>query len=447
MIIIKIGTFYEPLLQKEFSMTAALQGLKPEALWKHFDQISQIPRCSRDEERVRQYVLQVAERNGLEYKLDEVKSVTVKKPATTGLEKAPIVVLQSHLDMVCEKNKDTDHDFSKDPIELVTDGDWITANGTTLGSDNGIGVAAALAVMESKDVKHGPMEFLFTVDEETGLTGATQLGEDMLEGRILLNMDSEEDGAIYIGCAGGKDTEVFLKLDLEDVTTEFKPVRIRVGGLQGGHSGLQIHEGLGNAIKLLSRFLWKISTEHELRLAHIDGGSKHNAIPRECDAIVYLPADKIKSLNLAAEQYQKIYKDELKLVDPDVFVRVDEGGFDAPDMVFSESLHNRLLNMLYTMPHGVLAMSQAVPGLVETSTNLAVIKTNDDYVSVLTSQRSSVDSALADSVDMITAVGYLAEGQVEQGTGYPAWEPNPDSYTLKLAKTVYNELFNKKPEV
>jgi dipeptidase D len=428
-------------------MKDAIQGLKPKLMWEHFYEISQIPRCSREEERIRQYVIKVAERNNLEYKLDDVKSVVVKKPATPGLENAPIVILQSHLDMVCEKNKDTQHDFSKDPINLLRDGDWISADGTTLGSDNGIGIAAALAVMESDDIKHGPLEFLFTVDEETGLTGATQLGEDMLEGRILLNMDSEEDGAIYIGCAGGKDTEIFLNLTAEAVPPGYKLARVRVGGLQGGHSGLQISQGLGNAVKLSARFLRKYTSELDLRVAHIDGGSKHNAIPRECDAIVALPTGRVSELVDAAANYDAIYKSELKLVDPDVFVRIDSDGFDKPAKVFTRDLQDCLFNMLVSIPHGVLTMSHAVPGLVETSTNLAVIKTNQNKIRVLTSQRSSVPSALVYVADMVASVGQLAAADVHQGNGYPAWQPNPDSPTLKISKAVYNKLFNKEPEV
>lgn len=428
-------------------MKEAIEGLKPQELWNQFYEISQIPRCSRHEEKVREYVIGVAKRNGLEYKMDAAGSVVIKKPATPGYENAPTVVLQSHLDMVCEKNKDTEHDFSKDPIKLVRDGDWIKADGTTLGSDNGIGVAAALAVLESKSVKHGPLELLFTIDEETGLTGATELASDMLEGRILLNMDSEEDGAIYIGCAGGRDTEFFFKLETEPVPSGDQAVRIRVGGLQGGHSGLQINEGLGNAIKLLNRFLWDVAPKVNLCVAHIDGGSKHNAIPRECDAVAYLPADQVGVLKSHAADYQKIFKNEFALVDKDVFVQVETEGFDAPGSVFTTTLQDRLLNMMYAMPHGVLAMSHAVEGLVETSTNLAVVKTGDDNVAVLTSQRSSVPSGLDDVANMVAAVGKLAGTEIHQGNGYPAWQPNPDSPLLKTAKDVYKELYGKEPEV
>ncbi len=428
-------------------MKEAIQGLKPASLWEHFYEICQIPRCSREEEKVRGYIIKVAERNNLKYKMDSVGNVVVKKPATPGLENKTTVVLQGHLDMVCEKNKDTQHDFTKDPIKMVRDGDWITADGTTLGSDNGIGLAAALAVLESKDMKHGPMEFLFTIDEETGLTGATEIADDMLDGRILLNMDSEEDGALYIGCAGGKDCEIFFKPDGEKIPSGFKPALVKVSGLAGGHSGLNISEGRGNAIKLLNRFLWKVLPQVGGRLGNFEGGSKHNAIPREAEAVVFLPSDKISDLKKIAAEYDAIYKEEYSAIDPKVTLSVTESGFDVPDEMFSSQLHNRFLNMLYTIPHGVMAMSHAIPGLVETSTNLAVVSMKNRQISILTSQRSSVGSALTELHDMVRACGFQAGAEVHGGGGYPAWQPNPDSALLKKAKSVYTDLFGKEPLV
>ncbi len=428
-------------------MKEAIQGLEPTLLWEHFYQISQIPRCSRHEEKVREYVIDVARRNNFEYKIDAAGNVVIKKPATPGLEDKPVVVLQGHLDMVCEKNKETEHDFSSDPIKLKREGEWLRAEGTTLGSDNGIGVAAALAVLESNAIKHGPIECLFTIDEETGLTGATELATDMLEGRILLNMDSEEDGAIYIGCAGGKDTELLLKLETEPVPKGFEAVEIKLTGLTGGHSGLNIHEGRGNAIKLLNRFLWKTLPQVGGRLANFEGGSKHNAIPREASAIVFLPVENKKNLHQLAAEYENIFKNELKSIDPNVKLTVSESGFNAPEKMFTSQLHNKLLNLLYTIPHGVISMSHDIPGLVETSTNLAVVGVKDNNISILTSQRSSVASALVDIADMVQACGFQADAEVHSGGGYPAWQPNPNSPLLKQAKTVMKELFGKEPEV
>lgn len=425
----------------------AIGGIKPEGLWNHFYEISQIPRCSKHEDKIREYVVEVIKRNGLEYKLDQVQNVVATKPGTPGLENKPIVVLQSHLDMVCEKNNDIQHDFSKDPITLRRQNGWIAAGGTTLGADNGIGVAAALAVLESKNMKHGPLEFLFTMDEETGLTGATEIADHMLEGNILINMDSEEDGAFYIGCAGGKDTELLMKIETESVPSDYAAVRVKVGGLQGGHSGLNIHEGRGNAIKLLVRFLWKASQQMSLRLASLDGGSKHNAIPRECDAIVYIPTKDLEAIKKLAEEHDNDYKNEYGLTDSGVFVSIAEEGFGKPDNVLSDRLQKCLLNVIYSMPHGVLAMSHAVPGLVETSTNMAVVHTTNDRISLVTSQRSSVQSELVDMADMVYALGQLAGAEMHQSNGYPAWQPNPKSPALKKSIEVYKSLFGSEPEV
>ncbi|MBN2364703.1 MAG: aminoacyl-histidine dipeptidase [Calditrichaeota bacterium] len=416
-------------------------------MWEHFYELSRIPRCSREEEEVRDYIIKVAERNNLKHKMDQVGNLVVKKPAAKGLENKPVIVFQGHLDMVCEKNKDTKHDFKKDPIKLKREGDWLKADGTTLGSDNGIGVAAALAWMEDKETKTGPLEFLFTIDEETGLTGARELSSDMLDGKILLNMDSEEDGALYIGCAGGKDAELFLSYESEKIPSGFEPVLIKITGLMGGHSGLNIHEGRGNAIKLLNRFLWKALPQVSGRLASIEGGSKHNAIPREAEAIIFLPKDKKSDLKKLVQEYNGIFKDEYKPIDPKVELSMSESGFDVPEQMYTSQLHNRLLNLLYSLPHGVMAMSHAIEGLVETSTNLAVLSRKNDDLAILTSQRSSVGSELTEIHDMILACGYLAGAQVKSGGGYPAWKPNPDSSLLKRAKKVYKNLFGKEPEV
>lgn len=428
-------------------MKEAIKGLNPQSLWEYFYEISQIPRCSKEEEKIRDYIIQVAEKNGLKYKLDPVGNVVVKKSATSGLEKKPGIVFQGHLDMVCEKNKGTKHDFSKDPIELMRGGDWIKANGTTLGSDNGIGIAASLAIMTDKSMKHGPLEFLFTIDEETGLTGATEIAGDMLDQRLLLNMDSEEDGAIYIGCAGGQDAELYLKLSTEKIPSGFEPVMIKLTGLMGGHSGLNIHEGRGNAIKLLNRFLWKAMQQVSGRLAMFEGGSKHNAIPREAEAIVFLPREKKSDLKKLVNEYNGIFKDEYKMIDPKISLSMEESGFNIPDRMFTSQLHNRFLNLLYSIPHGVLAMSHAIPGLVETSTNLAIISRKDDEIAILTSQRSSVASELTEIHDMVLACGYQAGASVKSGGGYPAWKPNPESPLLKRAEKVYQKLYSKAPEV
>ena len=428
-------------------MESPIHGLEPQPLWEHFYLLSRIPRCSGNEGGARDYVLKVAERNGLEHKADGAGNVVIKKPAATGYEEKPVVVLQGHLDMVCEKNRDTQHDFSRDPLILKREGDWITANGTTLGSDNGMGVAAALAVLEEKDIKHGPIEALFTVSEETGLTGAKEMAPDMLEGRILMNMDSEEDAALFIGCAGGEDSDLSLELETKAPPPGYRAVQARVGGLKGGHSGLNIHEGRGNAIKLLARFLWKQAPDLDLRLASMNGGSKLNAIPRDCEAVACVPAQNITRLKDAATAHDQAYKNEYSMTDPEVLLSIEEGSFSPPVRVLTASLQNSLLNLIYSMPHGVISMSQVVPGLVETSTNLAVVRTGDSRISILTSHRSSTRTRLTDISDMVCVVGRQAGAEIRQGNGYPPWTPNPGSPILSAATSIYHNLFGHEPEV
>ncbi len=424
-----------------------LQGLEPKPLWEHFLAISRIPRCSGNEEKVRDYVLEVAARNGCSHSMDATGNLVVRKKATPGMESRPVVVLQSHLDMVCEKNKDTTHDFEKDPIRWTREGDWLRADGTTLGADNGIGVAAQIALIDAKDVAHGPLELLFTVDEETGLTGATGLASDMLEGRTLINLDSEDENTIYIGCAGGKDTVLSLPRETEPIPAGLKAASIWVGGLQGGHSGLEIDRGRGNAIKILARFLAKQGPGLQARVAHMAGGNKRNAIPRECDAVVFLPPDKLKAMKDAVREFESVVKDEYKVQDPGVYVRVAEEGFDAPEGVLRSDVQGRLLDLLVCLHHGVISMSPDIPGLVQTSTNLAVITMDEDAITIATSQRSSVTSELNAALESVAAAGRLAGTHVHHGEGYPGWQPNPDSRILGLAKKVYPSLFGKDPEV
>jgi len=424
-----------------------IQGLEPQRLWHHFYAISQIPRCSRHEDKVRDYVLGIAKHNGLEYRTDSTGNLVIKVNASKGRHSCPVVVLQGHLDMVCEKEKGKQHDFENDPICLKRQGDWISAEGTTLGADNGIGVAASLAVLEAKDVEHGPIECLFTVDEETGLTGAMDLANDILEGRMLINMDTEQDGVIYIGCAGGKDTELLLDLQTDRPWSDAMAVRIRIGGLQGGHSGIDIHRGRGNAIKLLTRFLWTQAASIDLRVASINGGSKHNAIPRDCEAVVCLPPEGLPALKSAAAQYGKSISDEFVFTDPRAFVAVQQGGFDKPSTVFTPAFQNHVLNTLYAVPNGILAMSQAVPDLVQTSNNLAIVKTDDSELRVVTSQRSSVPAALEEVSHMVCAIGQQAHARIVQGNGYPAWKPDPGSPLLNKAKAVHKSLFGVAPKV
>lgn len=425
-------------------MNRVLSNLKPELVWKHFEEITKHPRPSKNERKVVEYVLSVVKNLGLEYKQDSFGNILVKKPATKGKENLKTVCLQGHLDMVCEKNRDVQHDFDKDPIQIYVDGDWVRAKGTTLGADNGIGVAAALAIMESNDIEHGPLEFLFTLDEETGLTGATNLSQDFLKADILLNLDSEEEGSFYIGCSGGKDTEGRFVYVKENVPSQSLAYKISVTGLKGGHSGLDIHLGRGNAIKILTRLLWNLQNNFDLRVSKIEGGSKRNAIPREAFADIVIADSKEKDFANFVNKFYEMVKFELGKVEPNLNVSFDK--INLPEFVIDKPTQFRLLNTLYALPHGVIKMSADLPDLVETSTNLATINFNDEIV-VGTSQRSSVETEKEDIVSMNRAIFLLANAQVKHGDGYPGWKPDINSEILKEMKSIYYKLYNKEPEV
>ena len=426
-------------------MALVIDGLEPKSVWQHFYEISQIPRGSGNEVAVGKYIISIAEKNNLDYHKDNLGNIIVRKPATAGKEGHKGVVLQGHTDMVCEKNNDIMHDFTKDPIKLIQDGDWLTADGTTLGADNGIGVCYALAVMEGQSIVHPPLEFLFTVDEETGLTGASGLSSDFVKGKILINLDSEEEGAFYIGCAGGQNTILRQKYDWQQFPSGFRAFKIRVGGLRGGHSGLNIHEGFGNSIKLLSRFLYNLSGNTSFHLAKITGGSKHNAIPREAEALVAIKPDAVEVLQHSVIHFDRIFKNELQFSDKGVFCDINE--IDAIKNVFPDQLQRALLRLLVALPHGVIQMSQAVAGLVETSTNLAILETKDNLVEILTSQRSSVATEIEDIAGKVRAIGELAGFDIEEGGQYAAWAPNPDSELLKFAVAAYKDSTGKDAEV
>ncbi len=426
-------------------MRDVIEALEPKSVWKNFYAINQIPRCSGNETAVGQYVINFAGNLGLKWNKDDVGNIIISKPATPDMEDRPACVIQGHLDMVCEKNKGTEHDFENDPIKMLVEDGWVTADGTTLGSDNGIAVAMGMSLMESSDIPHPPLEFLFTVDEETGLTGANALKNDFVNGRVLLNIDSEEEGTLYIGCAGGRDTNLRKTIDWVEPHDDHKTFILKVEGLRGGHSGLDISVGLGNAIKLLGRVLYNLKDMFHYHISGIEGGSKHNAIPREAEAIIDIPADRVDELKKAAEKFAGIFQTELKIVDPKVTVTVETT--EKSKKVFSTPYRDALIGLLHAIPHGVQAMSQAIEGLVETSTNMATIKTTDDAVELLTSQRSSVESSIDDIADKVQAVGELAGFEVKQGNGYPAWQPNTDSELLKTCKKIYADRKGNEPEV
>jgi dipeptidase D len=427
-------------------MSNVIEGLEPTAIWQHFYNISQIPRGSKNEEQIAQYVMDVARKNGLEVKRDKAGNVVVLKPALSGFEKSLTIILQGHLDMVCEKNKSVVHDFTKDPIKLVGDGKFIKADGTTLGADNGIGVSTILAVMEDKNLAHGPLELLFTVDEETGLTGAKNLDPDMLKGRYMLNLDSEEEGILYIGCAGGKDCTITLPIQWESVPANYVKAELKAGGLLGGHSGADIHLQRGNSVKIITRVLWSLYREFKIRLSSLEAGNKRNAIPREAEAIVYVPKKYFDSVKKKVENLEKIIKSEFESVDKNLFIAFSESK-GKKLKVLKKNSQEKLLNLLYALPHGVIKMSNDIPGLVETSTNLATVKIESKVTTIGTSQRSSADNERDEIVDRIVATSHLAGADAKPGEGYPGWKPNLNSRSLQVAKKVYEEMFGKKAEV
>lgn len=425
-------------------MPSSLEGLEPRLLWKHFAKILTIPHCSGNEKAMGDYVLGVAAGLGLAGKRDKVGNVVVSKPATPGREGAVGAILQGHLDMVCEKNSDKVHDFMKDPIQAEIKGEWVYAQGTTLGADNGIGVAAALAVMEDKTLVHGPLEFLFTVDEETGLTGANKIQKGFLAGKMLLNLDSEDEGTFTIGCAGGADST--LTLPLERKRTASKNLyRLHVHGFRGGHSGLDINQGRGNAIKLLARVLGQTLAAAKIEIISVEGGSKHNAIPREAFALLACPPIQVRAMTTAVKKAFEKIQVEFKAVEPGAAYGLEP--VDGKDFALTRDCQKTLVDLLLAIPHGVIAMHPEIAGLTETSTNLAIVKTGKKDLSVLCSTRSSVASALEATRDVLESVCALAGARADLKDGYPGWMPDLDSPLLKKLKAIYHVTFGNEAEV
>jgi dipeptidase D len=419
-------------------MIPALATLEAGELWKHFEKLSAIPRASTKEAAARAYVYDIATNLRFESQQDAAGNLVVRKPARPGRESAPTTLLQAHLDMVCEKNEGTAHNFAKDPIKLVRDGDWLKADGTTLGADNGIGVAAALAVMESTEINHGPLEFAFTIDEERGLTGAAQFASGRLHSSYYLNLDTEEIGTLCIGCAGGVNT--FARRRVKRVPTGAGSAwRIKVAGLRGGHSGVDIHQGRGNAIRILGAALQDLLEHVPAELAEINGGSAHNAIPREAVAVIALSAEhenEMKSLLAATEA---TYKAELGAFDSGL--QITASAVERPGTVLDVSDAKKIAALLVSLPHGVLAMSPDIPDLVQTSTNLAVISTKDDEVEIVTNQRSAIATSKYAAAHRVATICHLAGFEVEQSGGYPGWKPEPQSELVQKLQAAHQKLF------
>jgi len=423
-----------------------LDSLEPQALWQHFDKILTIPHGSGNEAALREHIVSIAERNGLEYQVDRMGNLLVRKAGTAGHEEAPAIVLQNHLDMVNEKNSDVEHDFEKDAIKPQRDGDYLKATGTTLGADNGIGIAAALAVLEAKNLAHGPLEVLFTVDEETGLTGAAGLDADMITGRTLLNLDSEEEGILYVGCAGGGDSEVTLALTRNPTPQGSTGVDIKLHGLKGGHSGCDIHLQRGNAIKLLVRAIHAVKLQGtRLSLTALQGGSAHNAIPREAFATVVVAESDLDLFKSGFDKEISAIMDEFRPAEPDM--KSDVHVVAAPAEVWDDSSTAAVLRLITALPHGMMAMSYDIPDLVETSTNLATALPQNGSLVIGLSSRSSVESALEALRQRIRATGELVGAIVVEEDSYPGWKPNLASPLLKVVKGIHRRELGADPEI
>lgn len=419
--------------------------LSPQPVWQFFDKICSIPHPSKHEEALAQYIIEWAQSEGLAVRRDEVGNVFIKKPATAGMENRKGVVLQAHIDMVPQKNEDTVHDFTKDPIQPYIDGEWVTAKGTTLGADNGMGMASCLAVLASKNIKHGPLEVLLTIDEEAGMTGAFGLEAGWLEGDILLNTDSEQHGEIYMGCAGGVDGAITLDITREAIPSGYVTRKIILKGLKGGHSGCDIHTGRGNANKLLGRFLYGHATELDLRLVEFCGGSLRNAIPREAFAIVAVPAENADKLAELFSFYNTLLSEELGRVETDVVTFTEEVTTDA--QVFASAPQATFLATLNACPNGVIRMSDDIEGVVETSLNVGVITTAENSVEILCLIRSLMDSGRSMVEGMLSSVAELAGASCEFAGAYPGWKPDADSEIMHVFRDVYEGIYGNKPNI
>jgi len=422
-----------------------LSQLSPQPLWDIFAKICSIPHPSYHEEALAQHILSWAKEKNLHAERDQVGNILLRKPATKGMENRKPVALQAHLDMVPQKNNDTVHDFAKDPIQAHVDGEWVKARGTTLGADNGIGMASALAVLADERVEHGPLEVLLTMTEEAGMDGAFGLQPHWLQADILINTDSETEGEIYMGCAGGIDFITTLPLQREAVPAGYQTLKLTIKGLKGGHSGAEIHQGLGNANKLLARFLFAHAQELDLRLLDLNGGTLRNAIPREASAVVAVPAAKADELKALSQHYLAILKNELAAKEKNITVLLDPATSTSQAMTTSSQA--RFIALLNGTPNGVIRMSDEVKGVVETSLNVGVVTTNEQEAEIICLIRSLIDSGKDDVVGMLSALGQLAGAHTEAKGAYPGWQPDANSPVMQLVRETYQKLFNSTPNI
>ena len=426
-------------------MSNELRKLEPISLWNKFADLNAVPRPSKKEERIIEFIKAFGNSLGLETFEDQIRNVIIRKPATPGMENRKSIVLQSHLDMVHQKNNDTVFDFDVQGIEMFVDNDWIKAKGTTLGADNGIGVATIMAILESDSIPHPAIEALFTIDEETGMTGALNLKANILKGSILLNLDTEQDDEIDIGCAGGIDVTAVGNYQMEELPADYSAWRISVKGLNGGHSGMDIHKGLGNANKIMNRLLYKGFELFGLAVSEINGGSLRNAIPRESESIIILPKNKINDFNTAFEQLIKDIKFELKTTEPTLQIGLQEA--PLPNLIMNSDSQIQLINAIYSVSNGVYRMSADIDNLVETSNNLARVIVKDGKIFIACLTRSSIESSKMDLAQALEANFKMANLQVSFSGSYPGWTPNVSSPILKVLTSVYEQLHQKKPKV
>ncbi len=422
-----------------------IHDLQPAEVFSIFHEITQVPRPSKKEGKIRQWLLDFAKKHGIEAKTDAIGNVAMFVPATPGHEDAPGIILQAHMDMVCESNR-KDFDFENTPITTVVDGDWLHADGTTLGADNGIGIAGALAILTAKDLVHGPLEGLFTVDEETGLTGATHVDPEMIKGEMLLNLDSEDDAQIFVGCAGGVDTTCLFTYKPEMAPTDYHYFRFNIEKGLGGHSGSDIHQGRANAVQLMSRFVWNLAQKHDVAICEIDGGNLRNAIPRAAHCVLGVHSVKKEEVVAMFNQFVADVQNEYKGLETTLEMTLVTA--DKPEIAMDKETGMKLIGAMFACPHGVISMSREIEGLTETSTNLASVKMQPDHkVLVVTSQRSSVESRKWCIAQRVEALMKLAGAEVSHGEGYVGWQPNLDSRIMKIASEAYEELYGVKPAV
>lgn len=426
-------------------IVSGISHLLPTSLWRFFSQICSIPHPSYHEDDLAQYIVNLAKQHNLFVERDQAGNILIRKPATHGMENRKPVILQAHLDMVPQKNSNIQHDFIHDPIKPFIDGEWVKAQGTTLGADNGIGMASALAILFDNDSVHGPLEVLLTMTEEVGMEGAFGLQPNWLQGQILINTDSETEGEIYTGCAGGVNVTIDVDISYEAVPANYQSVELHLKGLKGGHSGADIHLGLGNANKLMARLLAHYMDKAPLRLMTITGGSLRNAIPREAIAVVAVPQDHVSQLQDHVDLFLNMIRHELAATEPNILISCQP--ISSAERILSVESNNKVINLLNSLPNGVIRMNDTLPDIVETSLNIGVVKTTENQVSITCLVRSLIDSGKIYVTEMLTSLAKLANSSIIIDSDYPGWQPNSDSDILKQAIQIYKHLFDTKPSI